>query len=327
VANTIDKQIAGDYVIQEKGFGFTGFSTKLAEAVEATPGVATVMQLRFAEAQVHGAVRQIEGVDAAAVESVVDLGTTQGRIAEVSGDKMAVSRKYADAHQLTLGSTVPVTFAKDTVTLTVAAVYEKTELAGSIVVGLDAFERYTAMTNDNVILVDLTSGTTPASVRPALEQIVSAYPTAEVQDRTEFKESQAAMVNQLLALIYVLLALAIVIALFGIANTLSLSIHERRRELGLLRAVGQFRSQTRSAVRWESAIIAVFGTLLGLGVGVAFGSAIVKALAKEGITNLSLPATGLLVITLLGATAGIAASVRPAWRAAKLNVLAAIAAE
>ncbi len=327
VANTIDKQIAGDYVIQEKGFGQIGFTTKVADQVRSTTGVAYVMQLRFTVALVAGKVQTVEAVDAAKVEAVVNLGRVQGKLTEVTGTKAAVSEKYAKSNALAIGSTLPISFVKGDATFTVASIYEKTELAGSVLVGLDVFDRYTANTNDNVLLIDLVNGTSPASVRPALDAIVSGFPTAEVQDRTEFKQSQAAQVNQLLALIYVLLALAIVIALFGIANTLSLSIHERRRELGLLRAVGQFRSQTRSAVRWESAIIAVFGTLLGLGVGVAFGAAIVKALHKEGITILTLPITGLVIITLLGALAGITASIRPAWRAAKLDVLQALATE
>ena len=129
----------------------------------------------------------------------------------------------------------------------------------------------------------------------------------------------------MLKLIYAMLGLAVVIALLGIANTLALSIHERKRELGLLRAVGMSRAQVRSSVRWESVIIALFGTALGLGVGMFFGWAMVGALADEGIGTLTIPTNGLLIVTVGAAFAGVAAAHVPARRAARLDVLKAVA--
>jgi putative ABC transport system permease protein len=150
------------------------------------------------------------------------------------------------------------------------------------------------------------------------------FPGPKVQTRDEYKASQAGQINQFLNLVYVLLFFAIVIALFGIANTLGLSIIERRHELGLLRAVGMTRRQLRSSVRWESVIIALLGTLLGLVIGVVFAWAMVRALHDQGIEQFSLAAPQLLVIVVLAAVFGVIAAAWPARRAAKLDVLRSI---
>jgi putative ABC transport system permease protein len=148
-----------------------------------------------------------------------------------------------------------------------------------------------------------------------------------VQDRDEYVQSIAAGVDQFLVLVYLLLALAIVIAVIGIANTLALSVHERTRELGLLRAVGQTRPQVRAMVRWESVIIAVFGALGGLGLGVFLGWALVKAASSGDLSVFALPPIRLAVIVGVAWLAAIWAARRPAKRAARLDVLQAIATD
>jgi putative ABC transport system permease protein len=145
-----------------------------------------------------------------------------------------------------------------------------------------------------------------------------------VLDRAGFKKQQTAPLNQMLALVYALLGLAIFIALLGIANTLALSIFERTREIGLLRAVGMTRAQLRSAIRWESVIIAVQGTVLGLGIGLFFGWALVSALDEQGLTVFRIPYGSLSIIVVLAAAAGMVAAIGPSRRAAKLNVLKAV---
>ena len=152
------------------------------------------------------------------------------------------------------------------------------------------------------------------------------YPGPEVQTRDEYKASQAAQINQFLNLVYILLFFAIVIALFGIANTLGLSIIERRHELGLLRAVGMTRRQLRSSVRWESVIIALLGTFLGLIIGVVFVWAMVKALHDQGIEKFALAPAQLVLIVVLAAFFGVVAAAWPARRAARLDVLGSIQA-
>ena len=156
---------------------------------------------------------------------------------------------------------------------------------------------------------------------------MARYGAPAVRDRAEFAASLSAGVDTMLAIVYVLLALAIVIALLGIANTLALSVHERTRELGLLRAVGQTRAQLRAMVRWESVIVALFGTVGGLGLGAFLGWALVRAASTEDIGAFSAPVGRLLVVLAAGAVVGVLAGIRPARRAARLDVLAAIASE
>ena len=148
-----------------------------------------------------------------------------------------------------------------------------------------------------------------------------------MQDRQQFTDQAFGQVNRVLALVYVMLALAIIIALMGIANTLSLSIYERTHELGLLRAVGETRPQLRSMVRWESVIVALFGTIGGVGLGVLCGWALVTAASESGFAKFALPVFSLIVLVVLGALAGVLAGIRPARRAAKLDVLQAIATQ
>ncbi len=163
--------------------------------------------------------------------------------------------------------------------------------------------------------------------RAAIAEVADEYPGAKVLDQAGYESDQTMFIDQLLGLIYAMLALAILIALLGIANTLALSIIKRTRELGMMRAVGMTRAQLRSMVRWESVIIAIQGTLLGIVVGVLFGWALVEALSDEGIETFRLPVATLLVIIVLAALAGVLAAVWPARRAAKLDVLRAVVTE
>jgi putative ABC transport system permease protein len=187
-------------------------------------------------------------------------------------------------------------------------------------------EHYTSQL-DQYVFVKLASGVSPVEGRKAIDGVLKAYPNAELQDRTEFKDAQAAQINQLLGLIYVMLLLAVVIALIGIANTLALSIYERTRELGLLRAVGMSRRQLRSSIRWESVIISLLGTIIGLVIGLFFGWAVIEALKDQGFTRFAPPAGQLILVVIVGGFAGVLAAVFPARRAAKLDVLQAVTHE
>jgi putative ABC transport system permease protein len=177
------------------------------------------------------------------------------------------------------------------------------------------------------VFVRKADGVDTATARSAIEQVADGFPGAKVLDQSGYEADQTQFIDQLLNLIYVMLLLAIFIALLGIANTLALSIIERTRELGMMRAVGMKRSQLRSMIRWESVIIAIQGTLLGIVVGVFFGWALVTALSDEGIETFRLPVATLVVIVVLAALAGVLAAVWPARRAAKLDVLRAVVTE
>ena len=207
-------------------------------------------------------------------------------------------------------------------TFTVEAIFEQTGFA-NWVTSLEAYEANVADQFDTQIYIKTKGGVTPENTA-ALKEVVSQYPGPKLETRDEFKETQVGQIDTILNLIYVLLFFAIVIALFGIANTLGLSIIERTRELGLLRAVGMSRRQLRSSVRWEAVIIALLGTLLGLVIGVAFVWAMVRALADEGIDKFSFAPLQLFLIVVLAALFGILAAAWPARRAAKLDVLESI---
>jgi putative ABC transport system permease protein len=180
---------------------------------------------------------------------------------------------------------------------------------------------------DVQVWVKVADDASVTAVQDELKVVAKPWPTAQVLDLTEFKASQAEQFDQLLNLVYALLGLAVVIALVGIANTLALSVYERTREMGLMRAVGMDRRQLRAVVRWESVVIAVFGTLLGLVIGLFFGWVMVLALSEQGLGVLSIPVGTLAVVMVLSGLAGVVAALLPARRAGRLNVLTAIGSE
>jgi putative ABC transport system permease protein len=165
------------------------------------------------------------------------------------------------------------------------------------------------------------------AVNSAVTRALAPYPNLQVQTRAQFEQAQVSSVNQLLGLVYALLGLAVIIALIGIVNTLMLSVFERTREIGLLRAVGMRRRQVRAMVRSEAVILAIFGAIVGIVIGTALGLALVASLRQQGITETAVPVGSLLIFLLLAALLGLVAASWPARRAARLDVLAAIAAE
>jgi putative ABC transport system permease protein len=325
IDDTIDKNFGADLVLDSGTFNFGGLPPELHDRVAALPEVGQAVAIRMGIVEVDGSAGPMAAIDPD-VESMFDLGITSGDLASLGADKVAVSESKAEEKGWKLGDVVPITFAKTgEQRFAIGAIYENRELAGDAVVALPAWEANVADQFDRQVFVLAADGVSVAKARAAIEKVAAAYPTAKVQDLSDFKEAQASQINSMLGLIYALLGLAILIAILGIANTLALSIFERTHELGLLRAVGMTRPQLRSTIRWESVLIALFGTGLGLVIGIAFGSAMVLALADEGFGSVVIPGGQLAVIALLAALCGILAAVLPARRAAKLDVLAAIA--
>jgi putative ABC transport system permease protein len=266
-------------------------------------------------------------VDPATMGKIVDLGVLAGRIEDMGASDIAVHDTYAQDHGLAVDDTVEVTFAETgTKEFRVGVIFERNQLlqGNPFFISNPAYEANYSDLFDFQVYVLRSPDADPATVRSAVEETASRYANAEVQDLTEYKQSQAEQIDQFLNLIYALLFLAVVIALIGIANTLALSIIERTRELGLLRAVGMTRRQLRRSVRLESVLIALLGTFLGGAVGVFFGWAMVQALADQGFTEFVIPIAQVLVIVVLAVIAGVAAAVLPARRASKLDVLRAI---
>ena len=269
---------------------------------------------------------------------IFNVSPVQGSIGALGADGIAVYSDDATKHHLTLGSPVSVVF-RDTgpKTLRVALIYGDNQAAPSAnpgsktsyflgTPGYDA--NFAAPHFDTQVFVKKAPGVSTAAALAAVKTVAAQYaPGTTVQDQAAYKAEQTKPIDQILALIYTLLALAIVIALLGIGNTLALSIFERTRELGVMRAVGMTRRQLRGTIRWESVIIALQGTLLGLVVGVFFGWALVAAQKNQGLSVFSVPYLTLIIIILLAALAGVVAAILPSRRAAKLNVLRAIVTE
>jgi putative ABC transport system permease protein len=327
---SVNQSFGGDLVVGESGFGFAPLSLDLAPALSELPEVDTAVGFGGGAATVGQVDRAVSVADVPAVDRVLDIGVQQGAAADVVGPTFAVSEEVADNRNWRVGTPVTVEFPDGSEqVLTVAAIYEHADVAGGYLLPRDLWIEHAPQAFDFTVLVALAEGVSVEEGRAAVEEVADGFGAPAVQDREEFLGSVAQGVDFMLNLIYVMLALAIFIALMGIANTLSLSVYERTRELGLLRAVGETRRQVRSMVRWESVIVAVFGTLGGLGLGLFLGWALVEAAsaAEDGLAVFSVPVVRLLVVLVVGGLAGALAGIRPARRAARLDVLDAIATE
>jgi putative ABC transport system permease protein len=330
----IDNSVHANYVISSGaalGSG-TGVSPVLERQLAALPQVATVAGVRGGVAQVFGGTTAVVATQPAASASLVNIGVTQGSLASMTNAGIAVSTQVASAHKLRLGSPVTVTFAASgTRTYTVQAIYGMRAAAGSsdYVVPMATAEQNFPQALDVEIFVGLQPGIGTSSARAAISAVAGAYPNATVMDEAQFKAQQEQQVNTLLDLVYALLALAVLIALIGIANTLALSVHERTREIGLLRAVGTTRGQLRAIVRAEALVISLFGAVEGLVLGTLFGWAVVTAMRSAGtaVTRLAIPVPQLIVLTVLASLAGLVAAIIPSRHAARLNILQAVTTE
>jgi len=331
VNDQVDRAFSADFVVSPGGGfgGITGFSPDLAAQVAELPEVAASSGVRFGGIDVDGSSEFLFAFDPTTEGELVDLEPREGSLSDLTEDGIAVSEKVANDNGWELGTEVPIQFPNGERRVTVQTIYGVGTREGlaDYAISLAAAAISFPENLDNQIWVRLAPGVSEAEGREALERAAEPYPQAEVQNSSEFKESFNDQVNQILGLVYVLLFLAVLIALIGIANTLALSVFERTRELGLLRAVGMSRRQLRSSVRWESVIIAVLGTLVGLAIGVFFGWAVVRALRDEGFETFA-PSIGQLVVIVIAAgLAGVLAAYFPARRAAKLDVLRAIETE
>jgi putative ABC transport system permease protein len=328
----LEEGFVGDFVVDSGTFGMIGLPSSVAEDIAELPEVAVSAPMRFAPAEVAGEERGVTGTVEGAFE-VLDLDIIDGR-ASLAPDEVVINEDEAEETGLGVGDRVEIDFLddardEDERTVTVSGVYSTgpaTDL-GAFVVGVEVFQAALPTSTDFQVFVQLEDGVSVAEAEPAIEQIVDPLPSADVQSVEEYKDEIGSQLNFLLGLIGGLLFLAIGIAFLGIVNTISLSIIERTRELGLLRAVGMRRRQVRSAIRWESAIISLFGTGLGLAVGLIGGWGIVRALRDEGFEVFAVPVLWLAVISVVAGLLGLAAAVIPAWRASRMNVLDAIGTE
>lgn len=331
IEDQVDKTFGGELALTPRGgdISGTGLPTGIVARLTTLDEVEAAAGLGYGPAKVDGRDEGIGFTDPAALGAVTDLDVLEGDLATVGRTGVALGHDYADEHGLGIGDTVEAAFPDgSTETLSVGAVFDASALGGDVLLHEDLWAERAPQRAYFLVLVGLEDGTSLEEGRTAVEAATAGPGRPDVMDRDEFVADQAAEVDALLTVVYALLAVAILIALMGIANTISLSVHERTRELGLLRAVGQSRRQLRAMVRWESVIVAVFGTAGGLGLGLFLGWGLVRSLnAEEGWATFAVPVGSLAVVLAVGAAAGVLAGLRPAHRASRLDVLTAVAAD
>lgn len=325
---SIEKLVAGsvraDFVVSSAVQ--VPFSGEVAARLAEIDDVATVMPLRFGQAQLDGETAFLSAVDPGSLDRSIGLTFVDGSADALGEDGLLVDESTADGRGWAVGDTVDVlTVDGREQELVVGGVFESNQVVGSTVVSLDTLTGAGGIALDRFLFVGLDDGVSPADVRPQLEEVTAAYPVVDLKDRGEFSDEQEASVDQLLLLINAMLVLSVIIAALGIVNTLAMSVIERTREIGLLRAVGLSRTQLRRMVRLEAVLISVYGAVLGLVLGTLFGVALSRALSDQGITELVVPLPRLAVFLLVAALIGVLAAVGPARRAARLPVLESIA--
>ncbi|MGR6320315.1 ABC transporter permease [Micromonospora soli] len=261
----------------------------------------------------------------AALQRIFGAKPTAGDISRLGPDQMLLSSDTAKSRKVSVGSAMTVQLSRgDARSYTVSGIYESSQLTNPVVLPPQAASDF-AIPQPIQGFVQLAPGARVADVQPQVERLLADSPEVSVADRDAFIKQQTSQLDGLLTMIQILLALAIVIAVLGIINTLALSVLERTRELGLLRAIGLRRAQTMRMITVEAVVISIFGALLGVAVGTGLGAAVVRALKDEGITDLVLPWGQMGTFLILAAIVGVVAAVLPAIRAARINVLGAIA--
>ena len=304
------------------------FSPDVAAQVRRLDGVAGVAAVRTGWGGIDGVGSQtfFSAVDPADLGQAAAVPAVAGSLADLGPGKVAIAQNAADGRRV--GDRLTMNLQGGDVPLEVVAIYPANPVIPSnYLVTHDTFRKGGLAPQDSMVLVTKEPGADTDTVRAAIEQVTADLPTVTVKDPEGLAAEQKDQVNQFLYLIYGLLALAVIIAVLGVVNTLSLSVIERTREVGLLRAVGLSRRQLRSMIRLESVVVSIFGAVLGMVMGATFGATLVIALEDQGLTELAIPWPSIVVFLLLSAVLGVLAAVFPARRAARLDVLQAIATE
>jgi putative ABC transport system permease protein len=327
VASAIDRQVGADYVVVSDD-NFTPFEPASDRALATVAG-AEVVGIRGDRGRVNGSKKNVTGVDPATIVAVYEFDWTDGSDAVLAGlgrDGAVVEKGLADDKDLTVGSLVIVeTPGGKSLDVTVKGIYEAPPLwkmLGDITISQAAFDAGYQDPRNLYTFVRTRGGATPANEQ-ALDTALRDYPGVKLDTKSGFSKTQQDSINPFLNLLYVLLALSVIVSLFGIVNTLVLSVFERTRELGMLRAVGMTRRQVRRMIRHESVITALIGAVLGIVLGIFLAAIITQALHDEGVI-FSVPVANIVVFAGIAVVAGMFAAIFPARRAARLNVLEAL---
>ncbi|MGW1988793.1 ABC transporter permease [Embleya sp. NPDC001921] len=334
VGRQIDQRLGADFTLESTGG--LAFAPQVAEAVREVPGVSDVVRRRDTEAKVlfdgSSETISVTGADPG-IDAMMKQKYTAGSAADgLAAGRIALPKSYASRHHLGVGDTVTLRTPNNrSAELRVGAVIDDSGIgiadAGTGMVGLDTLSKLVPELLDSVIMTNTADGSESSRVRAALDRALEPFPQARLRDQADYKQTVRDQTDLVLHMIYGLLGLAIVIAILGVVNTLALSVIERTREIGLLRAIGASRVQIRRMIRLESAVIAVFGAVLGLVLGVGWGVSAQRMLASQGLDVLTIPWPTIVGVVIGAGVVGLLAALLPALRASRMNVLAAISTE
>ena len=334
INTAIGSGFKGDYIIQPANqFSLNGAPTTLATELAKVDGVDAVTPFGFLSGQLLLSKDEQPGafigaIDPATAEKVFNFKMTSGDLSRLSSGQMVIDQQVAKERGLKIGDTVRVRGDNAKIMpFRVTGLSNDPALLGQWTVTRTDAAKLQRQPTDFLIGLTLDKGVSLDAVRADLRDALKPYPTLKLQDREQYTSSIIATISALLNVIYGLLLVSVFIAFIGIANTMLLSIHERTRELGLLRAMGMSRSQMRSLVRWEAVIVALLGTALGIIVGLGLSWIMVRALHSQGITDFAVSLPSIVTIVVLAAGFAVVASLWPAYKASKLDVLEAIATE
>jgi putative ABC transport system permease protein len=327
--DVISDQTNADLYLSSSSAQGPGFSPTVIAAVQAVDGVDKVSAGGWGQARFDNGDTSYSAIDPATAEEVMNLEVSQGSLADLGKDGVMVSKKIATAKGWKLGDVIPAEFAvSGKHQLHVVAIYDgKGWISDNFVISLDEQNAFAGAQLVASGLVTLAAGADKADVQKAISAALADHPDAKVLDQKGFEKEASGFIGKLLTFVTVMLLLAVLIALLGIVNTLALSVFERTRELGLLRAVGMTRAQVRAMVRWESVVISLIGAVSGAALGIGIGLALSQALKDEGIKAISIPGPQIALYVVLAAVAGVLAAVGPARSAAKVDVLRAVVSD
>ncbi|MEU3457607.1 FtsX-like permease family protein [Micromonospora sp. NPDC006766] len=325
VADAVSGGNRADLILKPAGAG-SGISASVAELLRERDSAATVVEMRFGAARVNDQNGFVAGLDTAGLSQVADLDIRSGALADFRDGTLLLSSKQAKALGAQVGDQVTVTFPETgSRTLRVAAVFERESLIGTgYLITLGDYASNVTSRLDQAILVTHPAGADRAAAKTAVTQALVDYPNVKVSDPAELTKDAQASVDQLLGLVTALLLLAVVVAVLGIVNTLVLSVVERTRELGLMRAVGATRRQVRTVIRRESVLMSLLGALAGVALGTGAGVALARSLGDGGITTVTVPVATLAIYLVVATLVGVLAAVGPARRASRVDVLRAV---
>lgn len=322
---SIDSSIGADFVVTDPTF--RPFSTEVYERVSQIPNAESVTFATTSIAQKGNTQTFLFAIEPDKISDMVSLNFVTGSLAALSGGQVAVDEDIAQQYGLNVGDTTKVTFPIGEREVTVGGIFRPVALYSGFLADVPTATLFGLPEGNSAVYVKIAEGADLEETRAQIESALVDFPTLDVQDQTQLKEDFRAQINRLLGFIFVLLGLAVLIAMLGIVNTMQMSVFERTRELGMLRAVGSARGQVRGMIVIEALMLGLFGAVLGVALGSLYGFLVITAMGPLGLEVFGIPWNLLLVFVVAGAVGGVLAAIWPAIRASRLNVLAAIASE